>query len=252
MLDTVRSEAVKLRTVPSVLVACLATAVLTIGLAYLSGWSVGNALDTDPTRIVGNFTPESSGFDAIAYGQAGMVVLGVLAVSGEYAGGQIRTSLIAVPDRRRLLAAKAAAVTVAALVVSAVTVPGAFAVTQIGLGDHGYPWADVPDGPVPGALVGAVVYWVVLALLSAGLTVVVRNAVVPLVVLISLVLAGSFFLTMLTDMADLLPDRAGAQMYDLRGGHAYDLTAVEGGAVMLAWTAAVWLAAAVLFTRRDA
>jgi ABC-type transport system involved in multi-copper enzyme maturation permease subunit len=252
VLDTVRSEALKLRTLPSVLVTCLATAAVTIGLGYLSGWSVGQALDTDPSMLVGDVSPEGMGLDAASYGQAGMVVLGVLAVSGEYAGGQIRTSLIAVPGRLRLLAAKAAALVGAALLMALVTVPVSFAATQAGLGEHGLPWSEVPDGPVPGLLAGAVLYWVLLALLAAGVTVLVRNAVVPLVGLISLVLALSYFLSLATDLADFLPDRAGARMFQEGIGYAYEFTAVQGGAVMLAWVVAVGLAAAFAFTRRDA
>lgn len=252
MLDTVRSEAVKLRTLPSVLVTCLVTATATIGLSYLAGWSVGQALDTDPSLLVGDASPERVGLDGTAYGQAGMVVLGVLAVSGEYADGQIRTSLLAVPGRLRLLAAKAAALAGAALLTALVTVPGAFAATQAGLGDHGLSWSGVWDGPAPAYVAGALLYWVLLALLSAGVTVIVRNAVVPLVVLISTVLALSFYLSLATGLADFLPDRAGALMFRESEGYAHELTAVQGGAVMLAWVVAVGLVAAVLFRRRDA
>ncbi|MFE1468964.1 ABC transporter permease [Nocardiopsis dassonvillei] len=252
MNGVLRAEADKLRTLVSVWITCLATPLLTVGLAWLSGWSVGRALENDPGMLVREVVPEQSGFDAIMYGQAGMVVLGVLAVSGEYTGGQLRTSLLAVPDRPRLLLAKATAVVLAALPVAAVTVTAAFAATQFGLGEHGYPLADVVGGPVPGALAGAVLYWVLLALLAAGLTVVARNAIVPLTVLISTVLALSFFLSMLTDAADYLPDRAGGQMFLLGGPNRTDLSALQGGAVMAAWVVLVWAAAVWLFRRRDA
>ncbi|MEU0240294.1 ABC transporter permease [Nocardiopsis sp. NPDC006198] len=252
MIDTVRAEAFKLRTLTSVLFTCLATAALTVGLAWLSGWSVGRALTDNPGLLVGEVVPEQSGFDAISYGQAGMVVLGVLAVGTEYTGGQIRASLLAVPHRPRLLLAKAAAVAAAALAVALATVPAAFAATQVGLGEHGYPLTGMLDRPVLGALAGAVAYWVLLALLAAGITVVLRNTVVPLVLLISLVLALSFYLSMLTGLADLLPDRAGAQMF-LRGGpNRTDLSAIGGGAVMAAWVAGVWAVAVPLFARRAA
>ncbi|WP_235432163.1 hypothetical protein [Nocardiopsis sp. RV163] len=97
----------------------------------------------------------------------------------------------------------------AALPVAVVTVAAAFAATQFGPGEHGYPLADAVAGPVPGALAGAALYWVLLALLAAGLTVVARNAIVQLTVLISTVLALPLFLSILTEAADYPPDRAG-------------------------------------------
>ena len=222
------------------------------GLGFVSGWSLGQALDTDPSRIVGGHDPARWGTDAAGIGQAGMVVLGVLAVSTEYSGGQIRTSLLAVPGRLRLLAAKAAALVGAALSVALVAVPASFAAAQAGLGEHGLSWSRVWDGPAPGYVAGAVLYWVLIALLAAGFTAAVRNAVVPLVVLISLALTGSHLLSLATDLADFLPDRAGALMFRDGMGYAHDLTAVQGGAVLLVWVAAVGLVAGVLFTRRDA
>ncbi|RKS10596.1 ABC-2 family transporter [Nocardiopsis sp. Huas11] len=252
MLDTVRSEALKLRTLPSVLITCAATVAVTVGLGYVSGWSLAQAMDTDPSVIVGDYDPGRWGMDASGVGQLGMIVLGVLAVSGEYAGGQIRTSLLAVPGRLRLLAAKAAALAGAALAAALVTVPGSFVAAQAGLGEHGLPWSRMWEAPVAGHLAGAVLYWVLIALLAAGLTVVVRNAVVPLVVLVGLALAGSQLLSVATDLADFLPDRAGALMFREGADYAHDLTAVQGGAVMLAWVAAVGVVAVVLFHRRDA
>lgn len=252
MIDTVRAEAFKLRTLTSVLVACLTTAALTVGLAWLSGWSVRGALENNPGLLVGEVVPEQVGFDAVAYGTAGMVVLGVLAVSSEYTGGQIRASLLATPHRPRLLAAKAAVVASAALAVALVTVPAAFTATQVGLGEHGFALSGMAARPVSGALAGAVAYWVLIALLAAGVTVVVRNAVVPLTLLISLVLALSFYLSMLTDLADYLPDRAGAQMFLMGGPNDTELSPLGGGAVMAAWVAAVWAVAVPLFSRRAA
>ncbi|MDE3721515.1 hypothetical protein PWG71_08955 [Nocardiopsis sp. N85] len=144
-----------------------------------------------------------------------MVTLGALAVGTEYRGGQIRTALLAVPGRPRPLGGKAVVPAAAALAVAAVTVVASFTATQIGLGEHGLPTDRLPESEVLDAMAGAVVYRVPLALLSAGLTAVVRNTAVSMVVLIAMAL--SFHLSMLTGLADYLPDRTGAQMFALDG-----------------------------------
>lgn len=252
MLLDVRSEGRKLGTLPVVRLSMVATFVITVGLAALASWTIAGHLDDDPARAGLHVTPEGEGFQAVYFGQAGMVVLGVLAVSGEFVGGQVRTSLLAVPGRLRFLAAKAAVVALLAVLVALVTVPSAFMAAQLGLGDHGLPFPDVLDGAILVPMAGAVLYWVLLALLAAGCTVLARSAVAPLAILVALVLALSQFLSMVTDLADLLPDRAGALMYMEASEDTFGLGAVQGGLVMVTWVVAVWLVAAVRFVRRDA
>lgn len=254
-LDTLRAEGRKLATLPTVGLTVVLTALLTVGVALMSGTSVGTALSDNPEMIVDDFTPEVAGFDAVHYGQIGIIVLGVLAVSSEYGNGQVRTSLLAVPGRWRFLAAKAGAVALAALLCAVVTVPAAFVTYQIALGEHGLPLGDVPGSDVPAMWAGAVLYWVLMALLAAGATLVSRSALLPLAVLVGMVMALSIFLTTLTDLADYLPDRAGAQLFTLDGqgaGPPSDLSTLEGGAVMCAWVVGVWALAAWVFHRRDA
>lgn len=252
MLDTVRSEGRKLGSLPVMLLTCVATVVATVGLAAIMSWTVSSSIDSDPGAMWEGFSPEAEALQVIHFGQIGMIALGVLAVSNEYAGDQIRTSLLAVPSRGRFLTAKAAAVALMALLVALVTVPLTFLIAQIGLGDHGYPLDSMPDGPVLEALGGAVLYYILIALLAAGVTFLARSAVAPLTVLAIMVLAVSQFLSMFTDLADFLPDRAGGQMSRLEDHTATGLSALQGGAVMVAWLVAVWLVAVVVFRRRDA
>ena len=250
MLDTVRSEGRKLGTLPVIPTALLTTLAVMVGLAAMISVTTVGGLDDNPEWAAA-FDPLADGFQTIHFGQIGMVVLGVLAVSGEYSGAQIRTSLLAVPGRGRFLASKALVVALMALVTAAVTVPVVMVATQVGLGDYGLPLADVLEADVLERMAGAALYWVLIALLAAGLTVIVRNAVVPIAVLGAMVMALSMFLATFTELAEWLPDRAGSLMY-MPLENPLDLTAVQGGAVMAAWVAAVWLVAVVLFRRRDA
>ncbi|WP_300609261.1 ABC transporter permease [Trebonia sp.] len=113
--DVLGSEWTKLRSVRSTFWALTVTVVLGVGLgAVISAaaargyarFSASGKLSWDPTGVsqVG-----------VAIAPPAIVVLGVLFISSEYSSGMIRTSLIAVPKRGRVLAAKS-------LVFAAVTV----------------------------------------------------------------------------------------------------------------------------------
>ncbi|MBR8740396.1 ABC transporter permease [Nocardiopsis sp. MG754419] len=250
MLVDVRAEGRKLVTLPVVPLSMLATFVVTVALAGIASWSMAGLLDDAGAGM--DFSPEDEGFQSVHFGQAGMVVLGVLAVGGEFAGNQVRTSLLAMPGRLRFLAAKAAVVALLAALTASVTVPLAFTASQIALGEYGMSLSTALDAGVLTPMAGAVLYWVLLALLAAGCTVLARNTVAPLAVLVALVLALSQILSMVTDLGGLLPDQAGSLLYLTDKENAFGLDAPQGGAVMAAWVAVVWLLAAVRFVRRDA
>lgn len=104
--DVLRSEWTKLRSVRSTFWALTATVVLGIGLgaaisaAAAHGYarsSVSGKLSWDPTAV---------SLDGMGIATLAIAVLGVLFISSEYSSGMIRTSLIAVPKRGRVLAAK--------------------------------------------------------------------------------------------------------------------------------------------------
>ncbi|MCX4668317.1 ABC transporter permease [Streptomyces sp. NBC_01381] len=63
--------------------------------------------------------------------------VGAIAVFGEYTSGLVRTTFTAVPDRRAVVAAKAAVMTAVMLVLGAVVAAVSFGATQAVLRDHG-------------------------------------------------------------------------------------------------------------------
>jgi len=191
------------------------------------------------------------GFQELAFGVVGAVILGVVAVSSEYtvegesAGGgrQITTSLTVVPSRRRLLIAKLAAVITAVAVLAAVSSAVTLMTVDALLGTSDF--ARLP---------GVVLYWVLTALLASGLTLVTRNGILPLVVLIlnSSVVTVTYLLSKLTPLAVFFPDLAGVRMFVRRMDLPVQLAPVTGGLVMLAWVAALLAVGFLVFRRRDA
>ncbi|MEI3606568.1 ABC transporter permease [Pseudogracilibacillus sp. SE30717A] len=190
------------------------------------------------------------GFIGLALGVQGIIILGVLAVSSEYltessesgGGNQITTSLTAVSSRLHFLLAKAGAVTVISILLSIVAILTTVSVTNLILGEY---------APVfeTSKLIGVVCYWTFTALLAFGITILTKNGIIPLAVLIinSSVVTVSYLLTKVTKLAFYLPDLAGSDMFISDGFH----TPFTGSLIMFAWVAVLLIVAGIVFHRRD-
>lgn len=244
LFRALRAEVYKLLTLPSARIALALVVLLPAGIVTLNArsphWSGG--VDT--------------GFTELGVGAAvGAIVLGVVAVSSEYttegeesaATRQITTALTAVPVRLVALTAKLAAVGVLALAVAAAAAAVTFTAVHLIRGE-----------PAPavtaGRLLGVLVHVLCTAWLALAVTVLTRNGVVPMAVMIAnvSVVSVTYLLSKATDLALCFPDLAGPHMFlrDMAtGAHFAPLTA---GLVMAAWVAAVLAPAAVMFCRRDA
>ncbi|OMD34730.1 ABC transporter permease [Paenibacillus odorifer] len=200
------------------------------------------------------------GYIGLVMGVQGVIILGVLAVSSEYltessesgGGQQITTSLTVVSSRFHFLLAKAGAVTVISVLLCIVAIMTTVSATHLILGEYApaFEWS---------RLIGAVCYWTFTALLALGITMLTKNGIIPLAVLIinSSVVSFSVLLYRVTKLAFYLPDRAGAEMFmftsDTFTGSLFDKyhTPFTGGLVMFAWVVVIFIAAAIVFHRRD-
>ena len=223
-----RTELLKLAGLPSAWVAAALGLLIPPLLVTLNARAVPAGTDT--------------GFLELTVGVLGPLVLGTIAAGSEYRGGQIRTSLVCVPSRARLLAAKTGAVTLTVAVTAALSAVLTLAV------------AGTLTGGAGPRIAGVVVYWVLAALLAYGITLLTRSGVLPLTVLIvnTTAVSFSYLLTKVTPLAAYLPDLAGARMYLHDMDTPGDLGPVTGGLVMAAWVAALLGVAGYVFHRRDA
>lgn len=192
------------------------------------------------------------GYIGLGLGVQGVIILGVLAVSSEYltessesgGGQQITTSLTVVSSRLHFLLAKAGAVTVISILLCMVAIMTTVTVTHIILGENApvFEWS---------RLTGAVCYWIFTALLALGITLLTKNGIIPLAVLIinTSVVSFSFLLSKVTKLALYLPDRAGIDMFMQMSDRFH--TPFTGGLVMFAWVVVLFMAAAIVFHRRD-
>lgn len=118
LVNVARSENTKLWSLRSTMWTLLALVAVTAGLSTLFSWGTSTAPDevlkgiADPTQTI---------FNSILLGQLAAAVLGVLVISSEYSSGGIRTSLTAVPNAIRLIAAKIIVFATALLIAGIIT-----------------------------------------------------------------------------------------------------------------------------------
>ncbi|MCX5241326.1 ABC transporter permease subunit [Streptomyces prunicolor] len=232
------SEWIKIRTLRSQVAALVTIVLLTTLFSALAASDTGGD-DFDPLFAV---------FFGVAFGQIAAIAFGTTAVSSEFQGGALRVSLAAVPHRGRWFAAKATAIAVPVFVVGLVTGVVTLAVGKAVLGAEadGLGWAEQVRG-----VVGCAVYLTLMALLAAGLTAVLRSGVATLSIVIPFLLIVSFVVgDASSDLADLLPDRAGqVALHETWDGAMGPWT---GLGVTALWTAAALAAGAWSVRRRDA
>ncbi|MGW5360290.1 ABC transporter permease subunit [Actinopolymorpha pittospori] len=252
MYAVMRSEWAKLRTIRSTAWALALTFVISVGLAWISGFSVRNAYDSGNADLVRpDFDPIYSGFVGLLYGQLSLVVFGVLLVGTEFGSGTIRMTLTAVPQRGRLFAGKVAAGMGAALLVSILTAFVSWPANQAGLGPYG---AAMSDPGVARAVVGAALYLTLVCALAIGVATVVRSSALALVILVPLFyvvepILGQIRLT--EALARYLPGQAGAQVMTVGPPKNGALEPGQGLLVLVAWTATALVAGYLSLRHRD-
>jgi ABC-type transport system involved in multi-copper enzyme maturation permease subunit len=237
-----RSEWTKLWSVRSTW-WCTAGYVLVVGGG---GWLAAAGTDTAARADVGVQTA-LTGF---GIGQLALVVLGVLAVTGEFASGTALVSLTAVPRRGRLLVAKTLVVLVYCLLLSSLlAVICALAARTL----TAVPGGVQPDDPdvlrTLGLQVGAAG---LIGVLSVALGTVLRTTAGAVGIGMALVFVAPPALAL---VGSRLASRISQALPALRvGEHAFFGVATPwrlGMAVLAAWAVGIWVIGAVLFARRD-
>jgi len=253
--DVLRSEWAKLRSVRSTFWALTVTVVLGIALgAVISAatahayakFSLSDKLSWDPTGV------SQSG---VAIAELAIVVLGVLCISSEYSSGMIRTSLIAVPKRGRVLAAKALVVAVVTFVVGEVTCFAAFFAGQALISGHA-PHAAIGDPGVARAVVGGGLYLAALAVLSVAAGALLRHPAAAIACMMAVVLVLPLIAQALPDswrnpVTEFWPTEAGSQITSVYHS-AHTLQPWPGFGVMCLFVVIVYAIAWTLLDRRDA
>jgi ABC-2 type transport system permease protein len=186
--------------------------------------------------------------------QLAIGVLGILAMTGEFGTGAIRSSFAAVPQRSRVLVAKGAVFAAVTLVISMIAAFAAFFIGQAIL-DSKHAGATIGAPGVAQAVVGVGLYLTVLSLFALALGTILRHtagAIASLfgILLVLPVLASALPSPWDADVAKYLPGDAGLALADLSLGPG-SLSPWIGFAVFCAWTVALLALAGWLLDRRD-
>jgi ABC-2 type transport system permease protein len=256
--EALHAEWTKLRTVPSTFGLLLAVVVLTVALGI-----VADAVARCPSAGCG-LDPARIGLAGVYLGQAPVVVLAVLAVSGEYGNGLIHVTLTAMPRRAHVLAAKAVTVTGVTLSAGIPAVLGSLLAGRLVLPGHGFtaahgrPPLSPGDGPVLRAAAGTVLYLALIALLSLGVAAAVRDAAAAIGTVLGLLYLMPILTTVLggsglaRHLRQLSPMTAGLAVQTTTGVHGLPIGPWAGLGVLAAWAAAALLIGGLLLHVRDA
>jgi ABC-2 type transport system permease protein len=240
---TLHAEWTKIRTVPGTAWLLLGTVALTALLGALAANTM--PADGDPAKTT---------LTGVALGQAVVVILAVGTVCDEYGTGMIRITLTAVPRRMNVLAAKGTVV--AALTLAAAT---AAVLVSVAIGDLLLPnGLSLSEGPVQRATAGSVVYLTLIALLSVGVAMLVRDAAAAVGLVLGLLYLTPIVASLVSDpdwhdrLLKLSPMTAGLSVQATTNLAQQPIGPWEGIGVLALWAAGALLAGAAALRFRDA
>jgi ABC-2 type transport system permease protein len=259
MTRALSAEWAKARTLPGtgwlLLITVAVTVAVSAGASAALSCTSSAACHPDITQL------SLTGTDV---GQAVVAIVAVLAVTGEYAAGMIRTTLAAVPRRTVMLTAKAAVVTALALAAGTLAAGGSLLAGRLILPGqgytpaHGYPDLSLADPTVLRAAAGTVLYLALIALLSLGVATAVRDAATAIGIVLGLLYLFPILGLAVSSpgwhrhLQQIAPMTAGLDIQASTGLSALPISPWAGLGVLAAWSAAALLAGGLLLRFRDA
>ena len=201
----------------------------------------------------------------VQLGQALIATLAVAMIGGEYGTGMIRITLIAIPRRPAMLAAKAAILTGLVLATGAIAVAGSVLAGQLILPGHGFtaargfPPLSPDDGPVLRAAAGSVLYLALIALLSLGIAAIIRDSAAAIGIVLGLLYLPPLIAAVLAgdpEWRDRIerysPMSAGLTIQHTVRLHNLPISPWGGLGVLAIWAAAALLIGGLMLRLRDA
>lgn len=235
-----RSEILKLRTTRTFAGFVVAALGLSLLIAVLLAALSKQVTEDDVREMVG--LDASSLF---------ILLLGAVGMTGEWRHRTITSTLLAAPDRRRLMAAKMAAYALAGVVLSLVVTTVVAAVCTAILSARDQP--TLPVGEILDLLWRNVLIAGLFGALGVAVGALVRNQVVAIVGLLVLVFVIEPTLSAVAPRVARFGPLLGAPSALAGDAEAGDdlLSPLLGALVMAGWTVATGLAASLLLRRRD-
>jgi ABC-2 type transport system permease protein len=253
--DALASEWIKLRSVRSTYWTLISAVLAAVGLGALICLSyVARYNQLSPAERLG-FDPTTFSLSGLFLAQIAVAALGVLVISAEYGTGMIRTTFIAIPHRRTVLAAKAAVFATAALVCGEAMSFTAFGVGQTILSQKDIA-VSLADPQVLRAVFGGGLYLTAVGLLGVSAAALVRHTAGAMSAVFGLLFATSVVVAVLpaswrASVLRFTPANAGTQIMTVHRSHDM-LGPWTGLLVLLAYSAALFALALWRVNRADA
>jgi ABC-2 type transport system permease protein len=259
MIRALSAEWAKIRTLPGTGWLLLGAVAVTVAVSAVTSGALSctssAACHPDITEL------SLTGADV---GQAVVAIIAVLAVTGEYATGMIRTTLAAMPRRAVMLTAKAIVITTLTLAVGSLAALGSLLAGRLILPGqgytpaHGYPDLALTDPAALRATAGTVLYLALIALLSLGIATAVRDAATAIGTVLGLLYLFPVLGLAVTSpgwhqhLQQIAPMTAGLEIQASTGLSTLPISPWAGLGVLAAWAAAALLAGGLLLRLRDA
>jgi hypothetical protein len=242
--DVLTSEWTKLRSVRSTMWSLLIAAVTAIGGSVILAFSVARA-PNQPFDSLASIYVAWLEYPVLAIG-----ILGVLVFTSEFSTGQIRTTFVAVPRRRAVLAGKATVIGALTLLFGELLSFSAFFLSQAIISNHR--GLSIWHPRVLGAVLAAGIALCAVALLGVALGAIIRHtaaavAALPALLYLPLVVS-SLPAPWNTSIGRFTMLIASYQTVSLHS-QAHLLSPTVSMLVVLAWPAVALLAAAALIDR---
>jgi hypothetical protein len=200
-----RSELLKLRSIPSTYLLIAAAVCVGLGVGVLEMTSTSHHwLQLDPQDRAA-FDPVADSFSGFQFAELAFGALGVLAITTEYATGTMQATLVASPRRTRVFAAKLAALILVVLPTCVASAFAAFILGQDAIADRHLDVA-LSDPHVLRAVIGAAAYLVAVTLVGFGLGAIIRHTAGALTVMFATVFLA-WPLARAVESISYLPDR---------------------------------------------
>ncbi len=240
MSALVGAELLKLRTTRTALGFLIAIVVLTLA-AQGAGFATGDFRTSEDLR---------EGMAGAGIAATFLLILGIIGTTGEYRHGTITSTLLAAPDRRRLVAAKAIAYAITGALLGLAATVATFAMGAIWLSARDVPLGLLDAGDYLALTVQGVLSAALSGAVGVAIGAIVRNQVAAVV-------GTLVYLFVLEPLIGLIPGEVAA--YTIGGAQAGlegapfgdSLDPLPAGLVLAGWALLLGLAGAELEERRD-
>lgn len=259
-----RAEWIKLWTVRSTIWTLAMTVVVMVGLVAAVAGVMSTQIEDAPSGAEAIDLSLTPFLPAVQMASIAVVVLGVLAISGEYTTGMIRSSVAAAPRRTPVLWSKLAVLTATILVVATVAVALGWAVASLFLSRVDLA-PELSEPQVLRVLGGCALYLATIAAFAFAVGSLLRHSAAALATILALLLVVENVVAAipwepLQYVSPFLPATAGSkitqtdmtvEMMNSMSEHGANLTAWQGYGVLVAWVVVLLGVAALLMKRRD-